>query len=180
MAKRSRRRVKTGKFYLRKEQDTDGTNFNQGELDVSSFVNPLQGEVINVTRVWFEWTSDNGGSIQGADIGVNTGASAMATLSSESATAIKGFTSNALFAKNQIYAHTTASKIDFMTQDDGLNPYEWDEGYLIATDAIYMGVDQNDVDSFANNIRCSAILECEVVKLSIEDAQAVLVSQTLG
>ena len=67
MARRSRAR--SGTFFLRKEQDTNGTTFAEGSIDVSSFVNVLQGELLRVKQCWFSWTSDNGSSVQGADLG---------------------------------------------------------------------------------------------------------------
>ena len=66
-----------------------------------------------------------------------------------------------------------------ITNETSVNPVDFDDGYLVATDSIHLGVNQS-ADSFANNIRCSIMLECEIVKLSLTDAQAVLVSQTVG
>ena len=42
MAKRSR--VKSGTFFLRERLATDGATFASTSIDISSFVNPLEGE----------------------------------------------------------------------------------------------------------------------------------------
>jgi len=83
--------------------------------------------------------------------------------------------------KNTLYAHVdSTANIDFITNETSVNPMDYDNGFLVATDAIFLGVNQNAVDTWASNIRCSIMLECEIVKLSLSDAQAVLVSQTIG
>ena len=83
--------------------------------------------------------------------------------------------------KDQIYAHVDATaNIDMIAPTASLNPVDYDDGYLVATDSLYFGVDQNTVDGFANNISYSVLLECEIVRMSLSDAQAVLVSQTLA
>ena len=171
-------------FYLRMERSTNGTAFAEVEMDISSFVNVLAGEVLRVKQVWFEWTSDDGGTINGTDVaasGAVAGASAFASLCSQSFTSVKGIVDNSTIAKNQIYVHIDATaNIDFMHEDTGLNPVDFNDGFYVATDGIHLGVDQNTADSFANDIRISCLMECEIVKLSLSDAQAVLVSQTLG
>ena len=58
------------------------------------------------------------------------------------------------------------------------NPKDLDDGYLVATDALHLNLNMGD--AFANDIRVYVMMECEIVKLSLSDAQAVLVSQTIG
>ena len=165
---------------LRERLDTVGTTYQETSIDISSFVNALQGEVLRIKQVWFEWTSDNGGAILGADVGANQGASGNAQLMTESNTTIQPFTNNAMIAKNNLYVHANAtSDIDFIAQDSGLNPYDFEDGYIVPTDAIFLAVNQS-ADSFASNIRVSVLMECEIVRLSKQDLQAVLVAQTLG
>ena len=67
-----------------------------------------------------------------------------------------------------------------ITNETSVNPSDFEDGYLIATDAIHLNVNQGSGDTFANDIAVKCMLECEIVKLSLPDAQAVLVSQTVG
>ena len=60
-----------------------------------------------------------------------------------------------------------------------MNPTDYDDGYLVATDTVYLGI-PDSLDPFTADIRVAIKLECEIVKLSLSDAQAVLVSQTIG
>ena len=66
-----------------------------------------------------------------------------------------------------------------ITNSTSVNPADLEDGFLVATDAIYLNIDQS-ADAFAANINASVMMECEIVKLSLSDAQAVLVSQTVG
>lgn len=180
MARRSR--VKSGTFFLSKQVDggTAGTGFQQQEIDVSSFVNVLQGEVIRVKQAWFEWNSDQGGPILSADVGANNGASADAQITVESMSTRANFTNNAVMAKNTVYTHCSgAGELDFYATEMGMNPTDYEDGFLVATDGIFIGI-SNSGDPFTADIRVSMKLECEIVKLSLSDAQAVLVSQTIG
>jgi len=169
-------------FFLRKQVDggTAATGYQQSEIDISSFVNVLQGEVLRVKQAWVEWNSDAGGPIQAADLGSNTGASCDLQITSESQTDRVPLTNNSVIAKNTVYANCNASTdIDFYAQGFGMNPIDYDDGYLVATDSIFLGINESG-NPFANTIRASMMLECEIAKLSLSDAQAVLVSQTLG
>jgi len=166
---------------LRKEQDTAAASaFSSSSIDVSSFVNVLEGELLRVKQAWFSWTSDNGGPVLGADVGTSKGCSATAIVTTEQVDSIKGFTATSLAARNQLYAHSDSNTdIDMITNETSVNPVDFDDGYLVATDAIHLGVSES-ADAFAARIRCSVMLECEIVTLSLTDAQAVLVSQTVG
>jgi len=182
MARKSKTTSST--FFLRQYVTTDGTNFAQTTIDISSFVDVLNGHVLKVKRGWSEWTSDDAKPISGTDVrasGAAQGASASGQVTTESRTGILSLTNTNLLMKNQIYAHVdSTANIDFLTEDEGLNPMDFEDGYLVATEGIFFGVDTSDVDTWAANISFNVILECEIVKLSLSDAQAVLVSQTLG
>jgi len=182
MAKRSK--TVSGTFFLRQYVTLDGATYNETTIDISSYVNVLDGHVLRVKRAWSEWTSDNGKPITGTDIaasGATAGASAAGQVTTETRTGIINFTNSNLMLKNQVYAHVDATaNIDFLTEDEGLNPMDFENGYLVATEGLFFGIDSSDVDTWAANINFSVMLECEIVKLSLSDAQAVLVSQTLG
>jgi len=182
MARKSK--VQSSTFFLRQYVDTDGVNFAQTTIDISSFVDVLNGSVLKVKRGWSEWTSDDARPISGTDVrasGAVQGASAAGQVTTESRTGMLNLTNTNLMLKNQIYAHVDATaNIDFLTEDEGLNPMDFEDGYLVATEGLFFGTQSSAIDTWAADIRFSVILECEIVKLSLSDAQAVLVSQTLG
>jgi len=178
MAKKSR--TVSGTFFLRDTISTDGANFQSSATDISSFVNVLEGEILRVKKIWWEWRSDDGSAILNSDVGVNNTSSAMASVSSESRTTVGAIRNSSVLSGNIIYVHGDSNgQIDMITNETSSNPADFDDGYLIATDALYLNVDQT-VDSFAADVNVAVMMECEMVKLSLSDAQAVLVSQTVG
>jgi hypothetical protein len=178
---------KTGSvFYLRKGVDTDGTSFNSSNIDISAYIDTLDGKVLRVNQVWFEWTSDDGGPIECADVHAADGTcSAVAQLTTESQDGIQPLTNNSMFAKHQIY-HTVdnTSGTVLMTmvhEDDSMNPADFNDGYLVANDTIQLGVSCSpSPHTYASDIRCVVLLEVEQVKMSAKDAQTILLSQSIG
>lgn len=172
-------------FYLRKYVDTNAATFSTANLDISAYIDTLKGSVLRVNQVWFEWTSDNGGPITVADVGVDHSCAAAAQLTTESQTTIQPLTNTSVLAKHQIYISTTdesgTNRIDMFHEDRVMNPADFDDGFLVANDTIQLGV--NDLPSpgvFSLPIRCSVMLECEQVKMTAADAQAILLSQAIG
>ena len=166
---------------MRLVKSTDGTDFQTESLDVSSFVNVLDGELLRIKQLWWNWGTDGGGPIRNADVGADAGCNAFASISSESRTNVGSIGSqNDIVSVNYLYAHGDSNgKIDMITNETSVNPKDFDsDGYLIATDAIHLNV--NQADAFADEISVKCMMECDIVKLSLSDAQAVLVSQTVG
>ena len=172
-------------FYLRKRVDTNDNTPATADIDISAYIDTLKGNVLRINQVWFEWTSDNGGPITVADVGVDHSCAAAAQLCSESQTTIQPLTNTSLIAKHQIYISTSdesgTNLITMFHEDRTMNPADFEDGFLVANDTIQLLV--NDLPSpgvFTSPIRCSVMLECEQVKMSAADAQAILLSQAIG
>jgi len=177
MARKSR--ASSGTFFLRLGDSTSGGTMQSTSIDISSFVNVLNGELLRVKKVWWNWGTDSGGPIRGADLGASAGCSAVASVSTETRTSVGDISTNDTLAVNTLYCSSTSgSKIDMITNETTVNPADFDDGYLVATDGLHLNV--NQADAFANDIAVKCMMECETVKLSLSDAQAVLVSQTIG
>jgi hypothetical protein len=172
-------------FYLRKRVDTNANTPATADIDISAYIDTLKGNVLRINQVWFEWTSDNGGPITVADVGVDHSCAAGAQLCSETQTSLQPLTNTSLIAKHQIYVSTSdesgTNLITMFHEDRAMNPADFEDGFLVANDTIQLLV--NDLASpgvFTNPIRCSVMLECEQVKMSAADAQAILLSQAIG
>jgi len=180
MAKRGKE--VSGTFFIRQYIAMDGINFAQASIDVSSFVNVLDGEVLKIKRVWTDWT-EGSAPITGDAIaasGAAAGASAGGQVTTESRTGLINLSNTKLIAKNTLYAHIDATaNIDYMQQQEGLNPLDFEDGKLVATDTLYFGIKSNDVDTWAKDITYTVMMECVIFKMSLSDAQAVLVSNSL-
>ena len=174
-------------FYLRKYAETNAGTAATSNIDISAYIDTLKGNVLRINQVWFEWTSDNGSPISVADVGVDHSVSAGAQLCTETQTALQPLTNTSLIAKHQIYlsaADIEASGTQVMTlfhEDRAMNPADFDSGFLVANDNIQLLVQDSPSPAvFTNPVRCSVILECEQVKMSAADAQAILLSQAIG
>jgi hypothetical protein len=171
----------SGPLYLRTVCETNGSTYNSTNLDVSAYVDPLDGKVLRIKKVWAEWCSDNGGTITAADIGVDLTAAATAQLSTVSQDSLKPLTNSALFFKTQIYGtcdNTSGNNnITMMHEDNAMNPADFEDGFFVASDVIQLGVDSDTPHAFANDIECQILIEAERVKMSEKDAFAVISAQ---
>jgi len=180
-------RKTSGIFFLRKTLTCLASGvFAQDNIDISSFVNLTRGECLRIRNIWFEWTDTDNLSIDGDNVGATgavKGVSCAGQITTDSKTSVHSFGATGMIAKNNIYAHIGAVKdVDMVQQDTGLNPYDFKDGYIVATDAIYLGsIMPTDADfRFLTDIKLTVLFECETVTLSREDATALLVGQTLG
>ena len=173
-------------FYLRKFAETNAGTAATANIDISAYIDTLKGNVLKINQVWFEWTSDSGSPIQVADIGDDHCVSAGAQLCTETQTALQPLTNTSLIAKHQIYLSTFddgsgTQVIAMFHEDRAMNPADFDSGFLVANDNIQLLVQDSPSPAvFTNPVRCSVILECEQVKMSAADAQAILLSQAIG
>tara|TARA_Y100000310_G_scaffold340091_1_gene434741 strand:+ start:99 stop:641 length:543 start_codon:yes stop_codon:yes gene_type:complete len=172
-------------FYLRKYAETNAGTAATADIDISAYIDTLKGNVLRINQVWFEWTSDDGSPIDTADVGVDASTSAGAQLCTESQTALQPLTNTSLVAKHQIYLSTDnqsgTNNFIMFHEDRAMNPADFDSGFLVANDTIQLLVQDSPAPHvFANPVRCSVILECEQVKMSAADAQAILLSQAIG
>jgi len=173
-------------FYLRKQVETDGVGFQSADIDISAYIDTLKGHVLRINQVWFEWTSDDGSPIEVADVtATQATASAVAQLTTESQTATQPMTNTSLFAKHQIYHSVDDASgvalFSLIHEDNSMNPADYNDGFLVANDTIEFGLSMSpSPHSYANDIRCVCLLECEQVKMSASDAQAILLSQAIG
>jgi len=172
-------------FYLRKYAETNAGTAATANIDISAYIDTLKGNVLRINQVWFEWTSDDGSPIDTADVGVDATTSAGGQLCTETQTALQPLTNTSLIAKHQIYLATDnqsgTNNLITYHEDRSMNPADFDDGFLVANDNIQLLVqDSPSPHTFANPVRCSVILECEQVKMSAADAQAILLSQAIG
>jgi len=177
-------RKTSGTLFLRKTVETNGATYASGNIDVSAYVNPLDGDVLRVKKCWFEWASDSGGPVLAADVNSTDGtASAMAQLTTLSQDSIKQMTNSSLFAKHQITMtvdNTSGTTLIILKSEDfAMNPAEFTDGFLVASDTIQLGVNcAPSPQTFASDIECQVIIECERVKMSEKDAFALISEQS--
>jgi len=86
------------------------------------------------------------------------------------------FTERSLIAAGTLSVGEANGTIMAMTETNDLMPQDFSNGYLVAVDQIFLGVDQN-IASDLGEIRAELILECTVETLSQSAAMALALSQ---
>lgn len=82
-------------------------------------------------------------------------------------------TDRSLISSGSLAIATNATEVVMMSEGLNVAPQHWRNGYLVAVEQIYLGVDQ----SFDHCDKVSIVLECTVETLSQSAAMALALSQ---
>lgn len=170
-------RKKTSTFYVRGSLniDNDG-NFNQTEIDLGAYVNVLSKAVLSIKSIQWAFTDSNW---RMPDITSGSAAAAQAQLTTQSQTAHVSLADKSLVGSNLITAMesgdgTIATPVSDVL-DIGPMSFRSEEGYLVATESIFLG--GSATSGWSEDVYVSVILECQVVTMDIEDGVALALSQ---
>jgi len=97
-------------------------------------------------------------------------------LLTQTQTGLVGFTERALIAAGTLTVGEANGAISAMTETNDLMPQDFTNGYLVAVDTVFLGVDQN-IASDLGEIKAEIIMECTVETLSQSAAMALALSQ---
>ena len=170
--------AKTDSFFIRQKVEVNGTTFTQETIDLGAFVDALGRSILKVKTI----------SVQYADASdVNTPLNVLANqinkiswqLTTQSQSAMIYADDRSLISSGSItFANNTSTndKLTMVEESMDLNPQEWDGGYLVGVDAIYLGADAY-ADLPLGNFNVTVVLECVSETLSKEAAMALALSQ---
>jgi len=164
-------------FFLRTTLTSDGTNYVSDNVDISAYTDPARGRVLIVDRSWISFGTDGNGPIAGADVGAAAGKAMGAQACSEKQTSLVEMSNNSLFMKVNLYAAALAGPIlNYVSEQNAMNPYETTGGFIIPTDAIHCGIDTGS--AWAAELDVGFCFEVHTEKLSLQRIQELLVSLT--
>ena len=165
-------------FFLRTTLTTSGTAYVSDNIDISAYTNPSEGRVLVVDRAWVNFSSDDNGPIQPADVLGSAGTRSTGIQAcSEKQTGLVQLDNNSVFLKMAYYASNAAANIFSMIDEtSSMNPYETEGGFIIPTDAIHCGLDCGS--AWTNEIDVGFCFEVHTEKLSLRRIQELLVSLT--
>ena len=165
-------------FFLRTTLTTSGTSYVSDDIDISAYTNPSEGRVLVVDRAWVNFSSDDNGPIQPADVlGAAGTRSTGVQACSEKKTGLVQLDDNSVFLKMSYYASNAAVNIFSMIDEtSSMNPYETEGGFIIPTDGIHCGLDCGS--AWTNEIDVGFCFEVHTEKLSLRRIQELLVSLT--
>lgn len=163
--------AKTDTFFIRAGATFDSANFVQTDIDLGAFVDALGKSVLRIYSISVQWAATSAQVTPSA----NTDYAALFQLTTQSQTDIIGADDKSVISTGKLSVTGGANSECVMLNDSvDVSPQQWDKGYLVGVESIYLGVDQNA--DFGLD-RCNIVLECQVESLSEKAAMALALSQ---
>ena len=162
-------------FFIRAQVTSAGTAFAQTTINLGSFVDVLGQAVLTIHGVYPAYR--NATNNQPYDMGL-TSDTQFATwqLTTQSQTDIQQLTDKSVVASGGIMqTFDGSSDILFSSLSEDPGPQDFVNGYLVAVEDIYLGVDRTT--GSGNECDVDVILECSVSKMSTSKAMALALSQ---
>ena len=165
--------AKSDSFFIRASVTGNGTTYAETSIDLGAFVDALGKSVLRIHNVQARIIDADNLSTPSKD---NTNYFAGFQLLTQTQSALVSFTERSLIAAGTLSVGEANGTIMAMTETNDLMPQDFSNGYLVAVDQIFLGVDQN-IASDLGEVRAELILECTVETLSQSAAMALALSQ---
>jgi hypothetical protein len=164
-----RNMARTDSFFIRASTDTNGTTYAQSAIDLGAYVDALGKSVLRIHNISVQY-----GDAMEAYVGAADSSTQSAfQLTTQSQTDMVNIDNRSVIAAGTLAISTGTSSVTAMSSDLDLGPQDWTEGYLIAVEQLYLGVDQ----TYAHVNRVSIVLECTVETMTQAAAMALALSQ---
>ena len=166
-------------FFIRATKDVGNTNtYHEEEIDVGAFVDVQGGTILKIHGIQIIFSDNTGRSTL-----INDGETAATQwqLLTQTKTDIVLAEDKAVVASGRVIAQGTAYSLGGahlptdVSEDFDLNPTEWVNGYLIATESMYFGGAAST--EWAGDQYITVILECTTQKMTNKAAMALALSQ---
>jgi len=163
--------AKSDSFFIRAEVDTNGTDFNQSEIDLGSFVNlgTKSSSLLRVHNVSVQITDENlptAPILKDADFKVSW------QLTTQTQSAIITAVDKSLVSSGSLTGKTGVTP----SHDFDVNPQSWTQGYLIGVDTMFLGSDLS-VALDSGNCTISIVMECTIESATQANSVALALSQ---
>jgi hypothetical protein len=175
--------AKSDQFYIRAKVTTSGTDFQQAEIDLGSFVNlgVSSSTLLKIHRVDVQFMDNSSKTIPIFYDGAVSGNQCKWQLTTQSQSAIVDLTDKSVCASGSLTSMVnlgvsgTFSQVALQETVD-LNPSEFDNGYLIGVDSLFLGTD-NYAAWDTGDIDVCVLLHCTLVKATQANSVALALSQ---
>tara|TARA_Y100001938_G_scaffold91113_1_gene124983 strand:- start:181 stop:684 length:504 start_codon:yes stop_codon:yes gene_type:complete len=162
-------------FFLRAQVTSNGTTFAQTTIPLGSYVDVLGQAILKIHGVYP--AVRNAGNNLPYDMGLNNVDGSLSwQLTTQTQTEIQGLTDKSVIASGGvIQSFDNTPKMIMSTLQEDMNVQNFSNGYLVATEDIYLGVDRSTTGGDECDV--DVILECSVTKMSTSKALALALSQ---
>ena len=161
--------ARTDSFFIRASTLTDGTNYNESAIDLGAYVDALGKSVLRIHNISVQYGVPNT-TYAGAP---TTSTSSSFQLTTQSQTALQAINNRSLVSSGTMAIATGATEVVAMNDHLDVGPQHFTDGYLIAVEQMYLGVDQ----TFDHFSQISIVLECTVETMTQAAAMALALSQ---
>lgn len=163
--------ARTDSFFIRQQVLTDANNFNQIAIDLGSYVDALGKSVLRIHNVQVQYGTA-GETVSNLTPNVITQTSMQITTQSQ--TAMVDLNNRSVVASGSLAIAADASaNLTILSESLDVGPQHWTDGYLIAVEQMYLGVNQG-IDALS---AVSVVLECTVETMTQAAAMALALSQ---
>lgn len=163
--------AKSDTFFIRGSANFDNTGFTfqQSEIDLGSYVNALAKTILKIHSISVQYGSPT-------EVPNGTGNQKMAfQLTTQDQTAMVTLNDRSVISSGKLVcAFGAAAEITTLAEDMDVGPQYWQDGYLVATEQIYLGV-QNGGNIGLTGVQI--VLECSVETMTQSAAMALALSQ---
>ena len=165
--------AKSDSFFIRASVTGNGTTYAETSVDLGAFVDALGKSVLRIHNIQARIVDDDQYSMPSKD---NTNYFAGFQLTTQTQTGIVSFAERSLIAAGTLAVGEANGSITAITETNDLMPQDFENGYLVAVDTIFLGIDQR-IASDLGEVEAQVIMECTVETLSQSAAMALALSQ---
>lgn len=169
--------AKSDSFFIRASlQQDDTTTFKQTEIDLGAYVDALGQSVLRIHNLQYEITDDSG---LAPNMDGNAAGSCTFQLTTQSQSSIVKLNNKSVITKGVIWARNGDNSANPPAQSftEDVTPQIFTNGYLVATESIYLGGSADPAWTATSNLTISVMMECTVEKMSQSAALALALSQ---
>lgn len=174
---------KTDAFFIRASASaTAADQYLEVEIPLGSFVDVMANSVLRVLNIEGEWSqgpnsTDTPGGVP--TMAGNQAGDATWQLATQTQSSLVGLNDKQIVAKGALWARNpdAAANPPSQVYSDSHLPQHYSEGYLIATESIFLGVERSDDWTLDDDLTFNMVLECQVEKLDAKKGMALALSQ---
>ena len=170
--------AKSDSFFIRANVDGTIGAFAQTTIDLGAYVDALGKSVLRIHNINYAWyPTASGGGASDWNLAANASGYHVAQLTTQSQAGAVVASDKSVIGKCQLTLSNdtgTANRLSFVSQDTDVGPERYTNGYLVATENIFLGL---DLSNLGTDTSCAVILECTVETMSQAAAMALALSQ---
>ena len=163
--------ARSDSFFIRATIPTNGTTYAQQSIDLGAFVDALGKTVMRIHNISVVY----GNPLDTPTVPVAAEGVCAFQLTTQSQIGMIGAGNRSSISNGKLLAAGNAlGELITVTESLDIAPQEWTQGYLVAVESIFLGVDQVTVDLVDE---VSVVLECTVETMTAAASMALALSQ---